>query len=275
MDWKKIYQRIETFLELMSKWAVYIGATILLVGLVAKFFKLGNSVLFAYITDNIHTIWLSTITVIALTSWLWVSRLNNRFTSRFKDNFSKNLNTNWDFVGRWLVAENYTLLVTGSDKGGITKVGANWENYTFSFDARIKNKCLGVIIRAQDLDSYYMFQIHADKIRPHRRISQPVIEEDPSSSGQEKSLDTGTQSKLIKFRVAWQILESHTPINPPLSDWFTVKIIARGESVWIYIGNELMFHKESFLKIPMGKVGFRNSGKESALVRNVKVVVQP
>ena len=46
-------------------------------------------------------------------------------------------------------------------------------------------------------------------------------------------------------------------------------------SVKIYIDGQLRYQQESFLKIPMGKVGFRNAGKESALVRNVKVVIQP
>jgi hypothetical protein len=212
--------------------------------------------------------------VAALTLWLGLLRLSSRFTSRFRDDFSENLNFNWDFVGPWRVAEKNTLLVTGSDAGGLTKVGATWENYTLSFDARITERCLGVIVRAQDLDNYYMFQIKPDKIRPHRRIATPVIEDEPSQSDQ-KPTDDGPQPRFIKFKVAWQVFEPPAPINPPLSNWFKVKIIVRGESIKIYINKELCLQKESFLKIPIGKVGFRNTRNEVALVRNVQVVIQP
>lgn len=275
MDWKNLYQKIEVRLEFTSKWIGYISAIILATGFISQFFAWGNQGLFAYLTGNLQSVWFFTFTIIAFTLWLWVSRLNSRFTSRFRDNFSENLNINWDFIGPWRVAEKNTLLVTGSDAGGLTKVGATWENYTFSFDARITDKCLGVIVRAQDLDNYYMFQINPDKIRPHRRVATPVIEDDTTQSKQKQSVDESSQARFIKFKVAWQVFDSQIPINPPLTDWFRTKIIVRGESVQIYIDNELRFQQESFLKIPMGKVGFRNTIRESALVRNVQVMMQP
>lgn len=275
MDWKKVYQRVEAPLEIISKWVGYVSALILALGFVSQFFSWGNTGPFVYLTNNLQTVWLITVTVISVALWLWVSRLNRRFTNRFTDNFGENLNINWDFVGPWRIAEKNTLLVTGSDEGGLTKVGTTWENYTFTFDARITDRCLGVVVRAQDLDNYYMFQINTDKISPHRRIAVPVIEDTASQPEQKQPIGETPPPRLVKFQIAWQKFDPPTPIAPSLTDWFKVKVVVRGESVQIYINADLRFQQESFLKVPMGKVGFRNAGKESALVRNVQVVVQP
>ena len=80
---------------------------------------------------------------------------------------------------------------------------------------------------------------------------------------------------LVNFAVAWQIIDPPAPVNPNLDGWFKVRIVVRGEAVSIYLNDELQLQQESFLKLPTGKIGFRNSGKESALVKNVQVRVQP
>jgi hypothetical protein len=54
--------------------------------------------------------------------------MNRRFLGGFHDQF-ENLDK-WDFIGPWRIVDKGTLLVTGSDEGGITKVGSHWENYT-------------------------------------------------------------------------------------------------------------------------------------------------
>jgi hypothetical protein len=60
-----------------------------------------------------------------------------------------------------------------------------------------------------------------------------------------------------------------------LTGWFKVKLKVHGESVKFYINDELIFEKDSILKIATGKVGFRNDGQESAFVKKVKVTIQP
>jgi len=154
--------------------------------------------------------------------------------------------------------------------GGITKIGAQWENYTFTIKARILKECLGVVVRAQDLNNYYMLQIGTDKIRPHRRVAVPVIDTKTSRKPQEAS-----EILPIKYNVGWQIFDPPTPLSHHLDNWFHVRVIVRGQAVSLYINNELVFQRESFLQIPTGKVGFRNGFSEEALVRNVKVILQP
>ena len=152
-----------------------------------------------------------------------------------------------------------------------TKVGATWENYTSSFDAKIVNHCLGVSIRAQDLNNYYMVQIRHDGLRMHRRVSVPILGEAPIT--QNKKEEKITQFTITGFGVGWQLFDPAIPFKPELEDWFRVRIKVRGESLSIYINGELKHQEESFLKILTGKVGFRNNDVESALVKNVQVKI--
>jgi hypothetical protein len=264
--------KVERPLEFVSRLASYIGAVILFIGWVSEFFNWARGPV-THLRDNLQWVWLSIATVSIIALWIWTSRLNRHFVTRFRDNFGENLRTRWDFEGGWRIAEKGTLLVTGSDAGGLTKVGATWENYTFTFEARIKDKCLGVIVRGQDLNNYYMFQIHPDKIRPHRRVAIPLIVKDGGVVFAKEEDQDSDQIQIVNFIAAWQIFEPPTNISPPLDGWFKVELVVEGESIRIYLDDELQYQQDSFLKIPTGKVGFRNYGNESALVRNVRVVV--
>jgi hypothetical protein len=200
--------------------------------------------------------------------------------SGFSDNFSGDLHTNWDFVGPWRIPEKNILLVLGlgpnvDNPGGITKVGAQWENYTLTFKARIVQDCLGVVVRALDLNNYYMFQIQKNVIRPHRRIAYPVIDTSTKPSHEDLKNENVILFNRINFNIGWEVFDPPIPLPRSLDTWFNVKLIVRGESVALYVDGELVLQKESFLKIPTGKVGFRNSGEETALIKNVKVTLHP
>ncbi len=276
MRWKRLGQSIE-YMATVFKWISYISAGAAALGSLFKLFDWGKQGSFAnpftFLKTNIQILWLSALTAAALTVWIWTSRLQRRFVDRFSDNFTGDLHANWDFVGPWRVAEKNTLLVTGSDAGGITKVGAQWENYAFTFKAHIVRECLGVIVRAQDLNNYYMFQIRTDKIHPHRRVAYPVIDTAPPTL-QEALTKENVTINPIKFQIGWEKFDPPTPVHLQLNGWFDAKITVRGESISIYIDGNLVFQEESFLKIPTGKVGFRNDGHETAFVRNVRVTIQ-
>lgn len=274
MKIKLVYQRIEQPLEFFGKLISYVGTITILIGWASQFFSWGNTGPFIFVRDNLLTFWLWIVTISILTIWIWLNRLNSRFITRFKDSFNGDPRANWDFEGPWRIAEPNTLLVTGSDAGGLTKVGATWENYTFTFDARITHQCIGVVIRAQDLNNYYMLQINRDNIRSHRRVAVPIVDE-PIGKKASKDDDKILGFNVVKFAIGWQVFDPPIPVNPALDGWFKVRVVVRGESIRLYINNDLHFQQESFLKIPTGKVGFRNDGAESALVRNVKVIIEP
>ena len=271
MNWKRRLRSIEQYIAVVSRWIGYVSIIGTIVVGISGFFEWGKKGPFGYLADHAQALWLWMITFTAAVLVLWVSWLHRRFAGGFSDSFRGDWQINWDFEGPWRVAEKDTLLVTGSDAGGITKVGATWENYTLAFKGRIIRECLGVVVRAQDLNNYYMLQIRPDKIRPHRRVAVPVMETQVLPHQEE-----GTpQLHPIKFTIGWQVFDPPTPLSSNLVDWFDVKVIARGQSVSLYIDHELVFQRDRFLQIPMGKVGFRNSGSEEAIVRKVKVTLQP
>jgi hypothetical protein len=278
LDW---LQQIDQPFAFLVRWVRNISAIVTAVGFISSFFAWGRTGPFQFLTDNLLYFWWTLVIASVVTLWIRVFRLDRRFTSRFKDSFKSDLRIKWDYDGPWRIVDHGTwwksgtLLVTGSDAGGITKTGAAWENYVFSFRARINEKCLGVVVRAQDLNNYYMFQIGAGEIRPHRRITAPVIVEDedqPSESSSQKI-------RPVYFLTRWQTPEN-TPdfisvaITPALNGWFHVRVEVSGESVSLHIDDELRFQKDAFLKIPTGKVGFRNYDDEMALVQNVRVTLQ-
>ena len=280
MNWKNNYQKAERFGLFVAKWVGFFTAFGTVIGATIILFQWGTKGPFLQIAlffqRNFQTLWLISLTAFFAINWIRTNRLHSRFIKGFKDKFDGNLGDSWDYKGPWRIPEKGTLIVTGSDEGGITKSGAHWENYTFSFEAKIINECIGVIVRAQDLNNYYMFQIRPDKIRPHRRIAVPVIVDDNSND------ENADEPKLraVQHFLGWQT-EQNTPtlrsipIIPTLEDWFKVKISVKGQSISIYINGTLIYQRPDLLQIPTGKIGFRNHDAEEAQVKNVNVTLEP
>jgi len=224
-----------------------------------------------FLAEHLSTILFFLIVFVLLYLYLALSRLTRRITIGFRDNFKDDLKNNWEYRGDWSKLEKGVLCVRGGDEGsrgdegGITKVGALWENYEFSFETKIINKVTGWIIRARDLNNHFMLQCGYEVITPHQRLSQPLFESKPDPSSPDK-----TSFELTGFKVGWRRLPP-VPHNKELDDWFKVKIITRGSSVDVFIDNELIFHQKNILTIPVGRVGFRCWADEEAHFRKVRV----
>lgn len=284
MSWKQALGVLQKYLDTIAKIAFYVSLVITVVGYFSGFFQWGNRGFFAYVASHwqILALWTASIAVVVL--WLRTSRLERRFASEFRDNFDGDLRAKWDYSGPWRIPEKGVLLVGGAqtpdeDGGGITKMGAQWENYEFSFEARIMKECLGVIVRAKDRNNYHMFQIRLDAVKPHRRIEVPVTEVDQPPQGlafasaDETHADTGHRVILrpVHVLVGWDTSYEAVALNRQPDGWFKMKVVVEGEAAKIYIDDELVFHQDTILRIPTGKVGFRNNGAEAALVRHVRV----
>jgi len=240
-----------------------IGPLSLLVGYLSRLFEWGNNYFFISIREHYIIIWLISLTIIAFVLAIWIIIINRRYQFGFSDSFKGRLESKWDHIGPWKIIDDNILVVTGSDEGGITKKGSDWENYTLTFNARITNGRLGVIIRARDLNNYYMLQINRKQIVPHFRASITQIKR--------RSLDP-IYPPEIEMQVGWQIFnESVIELNRELLDWFEVYIKVSGQSVTMKINKEIVFQKDMFLQIPKGKIGFRCHGEESAQIKDVKV----
>ena len=240
-----------------------IGHLIILLGYITTSFKWGDKWIFAYIRANYFLIWTVSLSLIIISIIFWIMKINRRLIFGFSDTFGKScLNQKWDYVGPWTITDENYLMVTGSDEGGITKKGADWENYTMTFKAKIGNSCIGVIVRAYDLKNYYMFQIGPTQMTPHKRISYPRVKKNIADPNLTE----------IEMQTGWQVFKNLTfNLSHELNDWFQGKIKVNGQSVSLYIDNELVFHQDSFLDFPKGKVGFRCHGSETGFVKEVKV----
>ncbi len=218
-----------------------------------------------FVQEHINTIYSVFILLALLYLYLVYRRLNRRLTIGFRDNFKGNLDRNWEYKGQWTIQDEDTLCVRASDEGGITKVGALWENYDFTFQAKIINKCSGWILRAQDLNSYVMLQCQRDVLVPHQKLAQPILQQAPNPSVQ------GSPAFVItSYQIGWRILPTITH-NLHLDDWFNVKVKVRGSSVEVYINDSVVFHEDNVMTNPMGRVGFRCWGDEESHFRNVRV----
>ncbi len=264
---KEFLQKSTKIVIVISSWLALIGAIFTIVGLISKSLKSLNIQIFPFIIENFLLIWGTTISLIIILLALQLLKLNRKFTKGFKSNFRKDLDEEWDYIGDWKKQEKGILMVTNSNPGGILKKGALWENYTLTFETKIINKCLGVIIRAQDLDNYYMMQIQKNQISPHRRTTILQIPD-------KKPENIKTEIDLfdIDYKAGWKVFKEKITIhNLNLNDWFKMKIIVSGQSIKIYINNQLVLHENTFLQIPVGKIGFRNHKEEKALIKNIKV----
>lgn len=274
------FKKIESWFRVLSPFAT---VAIFLIWLTGKIFGLIKPAS-DFISENLALTWLVLLTIwlIALALSFW--RIWRRFATGFSDNFRDNPSLRWDTQGKWQIPEKGTLLVQGwgaesgtrSDAGGITKVGALWENYILSCNFKLLRSCLGVIVRASDLNNYYMFQILKDNIVPHRRWSSPLFSE-PASEEQSVSEDQAISARLMQvgIQIGWQVVDPPTPVKLELHTWYRLRIKVEGASVWLYINDGLYLHKDNFLDITMGRIGFRNHGYEEALVRKVKVRAIP
>lgn len=271
-DWTR---RIAPLGGLLFRYLMALPTLVLALGLLVSFITSGILPTFRLLYSNPQLTWLIILSLLVLTTLAWLLILARRLPSGFREDFRGDLSANWDFQGPWKKTDANTMIVTGSDQGGITKAGAAWENYTFSFRARIMNKCLGAVVRAQDLNNYTMFQISRDTLFPHRRATVPVVDEPTGLViGSPPSKDGTLAHKPVRFLTGWQVLKDEAkPIIPPIDDSFDVQITVRGMSVSVRINQKIVFQDDSFLKTPVGKVGFRCSSDEAAEIQRVRVTL--
>lgn len=264
-------RKLKTWLKLRQferilKITTGILSIVTIIGLIKSTFIKFRIPLVDFVVIHLYWFWVISVTLAIIMLILTTIRLQRRFSLGFKDKFKGDLDKNWDYQGEWTKPYKGVLCVKGSDVGGITKTGSLWENYAFEFDTCIQKDCTSWIIRAQDLNNYYMFQCRKDIIRPHRRVTILKFkspEDQPSKDSEKKEIQ-------VIPEIGWQIWDG-VPHNKDLKGWFHVRIEVKGESVWIFINSELVLHLSSLIKNPTGKVGFRNSGNEEAHFRNIQV----
>ena len=216
-----------------------------------------------YVTEYRAIIWGATLTLAVIYLALQYRKIRKQLSVAFNDDFKRPLDENWDYIG-WKCS-NGELTVTGSDEGGLTKKGTFWENYIFSFESKIINNCIGIIVRAKDLQNYYMFQITHEKVIPHRKITIPYAAESSEHKG---------SFVIDRIQVAWHVRNDlEVEHKKQLTSWFNVRAVVNGQSIKLFIDNEQVFTNDLLLENSYGKVGFRNYGYEKAIIKKVKIEI--
>lgn len=178
---------------------------------------------------------------------------------------------NWIGKGyfEYLNSEN-SFLIKNASPGYIYSNCLDWSNYKVSFDFKIINQCLGVIIKAVNLSNYVMFQILNDGIRPHLRVNGGwQVWEHPQAGltfSKKLSKDFWHKCKLTCEQdfIKIVILENEKIIFN--RQWN----IPTGHLIFEFKKDE----KDKSVNIPFpinleyGSAGFRNFGDERALICN-------
>lgn len=271
--WRSASRTVATILT----WLGLIASALPLIVPLARPLGSRAAPLIALVRTHGQIFWLSGLSALTAALLIWVMALHRRFAASFADEFKRPINLNWDFRGAWHVGSDNTLVVTGSPDGGLTKVGSLWENYSFSFQAKILQTCVGVVVRARDLDNYYMFQVTQNRIIPHRRVALPVHVQPPVAAETQASTPAQPSSMQVvpvPYVVVWQVMQDIAVSLPqPLTTWFDVNVVVHGEAVRIEIDGAPVFEQQALLQNATGKVGFRNDGSESAMIRHVRVQI--
>ncbi len=181
-----------------------------------------------------------------------------------------------DWIGRGVFEYSKTHkchCITDAESGYIFSKCLTWSDYTYSFDFKIIDRCVGVILRAANLSNYIMLQIVPKGVNPSIRINGGwyVRNYEDANLGFENSLTLDTWYKCVISceKNSMNIKIYHKKNKLVDRDW------------QIPIGSVIFEFKEKEgdtpIKIPMpinleyGTIGVRNWDSEKALVKNVLV----
>lgn len=174
---------------------------------------------------------------------------NNKAILKKLDNliYSSENNNNslldWEYKGNWQLFANKRLKITNSYDGGLLKIGYDWKDIDISIDFMIINSNFGVIIRATDINNYYMVQIATDTINYLKKQDGNFVTQITNSN--------------------------NISIKP--NDLTNLKIEIRDDLLNIYINNQLIANKANFFSIPNGRFGFRASDLEEVDIHTIKI----
>lgn len=155
----------------------------------------------------------------------------------------------WHPNNNW-TSEQGILRVTDSMFGGLCTTGTKWQDYEFSFEFKIVNKCAGWIVRGKSRDHHVMIQCNdRQQIRPHIRA---ILSE----------------GDVPRYKVIKEMLLRYS-----LDEWNKGKTVVTGNSIEVWIGGMLAWSDADVLgDFASGTVGFRCADDEMAQFRNIQVV---
>jgi hypothetical protein len=166
--------------------------------------------------------------------------------------------------------------ITNSEAGYIYSKCLNWEDYKFSFDFKIQNSCLGIILRAVNLSNYIMLQINPKGILPHLRINGAwnvrTDEANKLMFNESLNIDKWYRASItcdkncinISIICDQQLIFQREWIVPEGSIIFQFAPVQPNLAIENVVQHGLPFP----INLEYGSVGFRNDGIEKAMIKN-------
>lgn len=235
--------------------------------------------------------------------WKWVGIIRNK--NKIYIFHSKDWPDKWIFNGKTELTDNAYLFIKSSRAGCLLK-NYYWKDFKISFEMKFspdnfrKQKLLGLVFRAADLDNYFMIEIGENAER-FRNLNNQGDEEGPWTL-------VSSIKPHIRYKGGWEIMsvEEITP-SFDFSDFVKVSLEVKGDTVHLFYKNNSIFnwmlptyvdvnHIESGVednrektksivvggpydghvqKIPFrldyGLVGFRAYMKHGAIIRDLKI----
>lgn len=166
---------------------------------------------------------------------------------------------------------NKCYVITNAAFGCVFSKCFTWSDYLMAFDFKIVDGCIGVVLRAQNLSNYIMMQISEPGINPHIKINGGWSIKRYSDSDVNLAYREGlSRDKWYKCEIRCEKRR------------IKIKIFDKNSAIidreWILPSPDtyIMFNFDE-IKMPFaitcdtGTIGFRNCGREKALVRNLLV----
>lgn len=182
----------------------------------------------------------------------------------------------FDWVGRGdlkFVKNEKCFEITNSHIGFILPKTSNWDNYKYELDFKITNKSVGIIVRANDLSNYLMYQIFCDKVKSHIRINGSwIVVEEPSFDNNKKILQNNwyrltiiAEKRIIKIQIfdGKQLLTEKSLSIPSNITLIQKEVDEKG----VETGDTIKLKQE--IDFDFGSIGLRNCSNERALIKNI------
>lgn len=206
---------------------------------------------------------LSLLTIIILRTreqqfyYLTLTREKDKYNWIGKGKFGYDRNNDSFFI------EGRSTNVGDFDSTFIYKECLQWSDYRFSFEFKIENCCLGVVIRAINLYNYIMLQIHKVGINPHIKLNGrwkefPFDQEDLIFNSQ-LSLHKWYRCLIIcdNINIDINIFDKNKTI---MSRNWKIPSEVEFEAEYILPNNIVQrFKIRNVVNLDFGSIGFRNS----------------
>lgn len=252
----------------------------LLIGALLAYWKWAEEFveLFRFLADRSDIVFQSLlVTWLAVLTFFFLRKARGSNPRRFKEDFRHGL-TKWEYYGEWKTEkedDQYILIVTDSDAGGLAKPCRLWEDYIFEFETKIAQSNSSWIIRASDILNYVMLQCTQNEIRPHFRMNglwfaqNPVPLPDPLPINEWFKVQIRVSGTRVVVKVVHdekeRVLLDRYLLKPEVMKVQTMSVKTTSGSFSESVDLAFSF--------PLGTVGFRESGEsECAHFRAVRVV---